>query len=335
MCIRDRLTTEERAAIVALDKLHISRSDIAATIPCNPKTVTRWTHRWRDEHSLQDAERSGRPRCTDDDTDASIVDLAEEKKFVTPKQITAELGLECSARTTRRRLDEAGLHGRVARSEYPFDESDIRRRLAFAEGYAGWSTADWERVIFSDETHIEVYGRSRVWVQRPETAAFDPDYITNRMVHSDRVSLWGCFCARGIGQAEIFVGEFDAAKYVDILQHSLIQTALHFYPREPWYFQQDNAPQHTSRLVRRWFHNHGVTLLDFPPYSPDLNPIENLWGILKPRVEAHLAREISEVEQVLREEWEGLDTALLASLAHSMPARCAAVVASRGHRAPY
>jgi transposase len=82
---------------------------------------------------------------------------------------------------------------------------------------------------------------------------------------------------------------------VDILRHNLLQTALHFYPNEHWWFQQDNAPQHTSKLAHRWFHNHGVDLLDLPPYSPDLNPIENLWSILKARVEARLARTTDEV----------------------------------------
>ena len=52
-----------------------------------------------------------------------------------------------------------------------YDARDIQRRLSFAEGYANWTVADWERVIFSDETHIEVYGRSRVWVQRPVGAS--------------------------------------------------------------------------------------------------------------------------------------------------------------------
>jgi transposase len=333
-CI-DQLTEVERAAIITLDKVGWLHKDIAEAIKCSENTVSLWVTRWREQHSVADAERSGRPRCTTDDTDAAIEECADEKKRTVPKDIKKELQLECSPRTIRRRLDEVGLHGRVGRTEYAFTERDLQRRLSFAEGYAHWTVADWDRVVFSDETHIEVYGRSCVWVQRPVGAAFDPDYMVERVPHSERVSLWGCFCARGVGQAEIFVGEFDAARYVDILQHNLIQTALHFYPHEHWWFQQDNAPQHTSRLANRWFHNHGVDLLDFPPYSPDLNPIENLWSILKARVEARLARTTDEVERVLKEEWEALDKELLTSLTHSMPTRCAAVVANRGHKAPY
>jgi transposase len=333
-CI-DQLTLVERAAIITLHKTGWNGRDIAQTIKCSENTVSLWLKRWEETRSLEDSERIGRPRCTDADTDSSIEEFADEKKRTVPKEIKKELQLDCSARTIRRRLDEVGLFGRVGRAEYAFDERDLRRRLSFAEGYGGWPVTDWDRVIFSDETHIQVYGRSRVWVQRPTGHAFDPDYMVERVPHSERVSLWGCFCARGVGQAEIFVGEFDAARYVDILQHNLIQTALHFYPNEQWWFQQDNAPQHTSRLANRWFHNHGVNLLDFSPYSPDLNPIENLWGILKARVESRLARTTDEVERVLKEEWEALDKELLASLAHSMPMRCAAVVANHGHKAPY
>jgi transposase len=331
----DQLSLVERAAIVTLHGLGWAGQAIAQELRCSENTVSLWIHRWDETRSLDDAERSGRPRCTDEATDAAIEAAAEETPRTVPKVIKQDLQLDCSARTIRRRLDEVGLLGRVGRTEYAFDERDLQRRLSFAEGYADWSVADWGRVIFSDETHIEVYGRSRVWVQRPSGHAFDPDYMVKRVPHSERVSLWGCFCARGVGQAEIFVGDFDAARYVDILQHNLIQTALHFYPNEHWWFQQDNAPQHTSHLARRWFHNHGVDLLDFPPYSPDLNPIENLWGILKARVESRLARTTDEVERVLKEEWEALDAELLTSLAHSMPTRCAAVVANRGHKAPY
>jgi transposase len=320
---------------VTLHKQGKLRSEIATLIPCSETTVTHWLHAWKERGSLDDEEKSGRPRKTSDEDDQQIQLLAEQKRFITPKQIKSELGLDVTPRTVRNRLDEVDIHGRVARAEYPFDDRDIRRRLSFAEGYGGWTEADWERVIFSDETHIEVWGRSRVWVQRPSGAAFDPEYLTNRVPHSDRVTLWGCFCARGVGQAETFVGPFIAKKYCEVLQGNLLQTARHFYPREHWWFQQDNAPQHSSRAARTWFSQHGVDLLDFPPYSPDLNPIENLWAIVKKRVEERLARTIDEVEAVLKEEWEALDAELLTKLAHSMPARCAKVVANHGHKAPY
>ncbi len=86
---------------------------------------------------------------------------------------------------------------------------------------------------------------------------------------------------------------------------------------------------------QRWLHNHGVNCLDFPPLSPDLNPIENLWADLKRRVESRRARTMEELEQHLRAEWEGTSPTLLASLAHSMPARLAAVRANKGQCAGY
>jgi hypothetical protein len=308
-------------------------------LPCDRKTATlyMWTHRWKEEHSLEEKERSGRPRCTDDETNESISDLAEEKKFVTPKQIIHELALPLSDDTVRRRLDEVGLHGRVARSVLvPMWTPDhIHQRLSFAEGYVSWTTNQWERVIFSDETHIELSPHGQMWVHRtrPVGAEHDPQYAVPRKLHSKRVSLRGCFCAKEIGQAEIFdVGEFDAAKYVDVLQHNLLRSARSFFPSGIWWFQQDNAPQHSSRAAQAWFHNHGVSCIDLPPLSPDPYPIiENLWADLKRRVEHRHARTAEELELHLGEEWEATSPALLASLAHSMPARLAAVRDNNGH----
>ena len=49
-------------------------------------------------------------------------------------------------------------------------------------------------------------------------------------------------------------------------------------------YQMDNAPIHTSNLVKQWLETHGVWTLDFPPYLPNLNPIEHLWLALKRKI---------------------------------------------------
>ncbi len=111
-CI-DQLTEVERAAIVTLHKTGWIGRDIAEVIKCSEKSVSVWVRRWQEEHSVKDAERSGRPRCTTDDIDQEIGLLADKKPILTPKDIKRELRLPVSAHTISRRLDEVGLFGRV------------------------------------------------------------------------------------------------------------------------------------------------------------------------------------------------------------------------------
>jgi transposase len=333
-CI-DQLTFVERAAIVTLHGVGWTGRDIAQKLHCDEHAVTRWVRRWQETHALEDGERSGRPRCTTDEVDQEIGLLSDQNPPSTPKDIRRVLQLPVSPHTISRRLDEIGLYGRVQETEYELTEFDIQRRLAFANQYLHWTEDQWARVFFSDETNFYLGHHGRTYVRRPVGASHDPKYMRQEQQLHGKVSLWGCICAEGLGHAELYAGSLDSTRHRDILRYSLIPTFKQFYPAGPWYFQQDNVRFHTTPDTVTYLHNKGVTLLEWPPWSPDLNPIENLWNVLKARVYARFPQTMEEMEQFIREEWEATDLNFISHICRSMPRRLQLLLDNHGHKISY
>jgi hypothetical protein len=75
---------------------------------------------------------------------------------------------------------------------------------------------------------------------------------------------------------------------------------------ENWYLQEDNDPSHRSRkegLAQRLKRDSWVNTLKHPPQSPDLNPIEGIWNILKQRIRRRTWRSIKELKEIIQHEW--------------------------------
>ncbi len=79
----------------------------------------------------------------------------------------------------------------------------------------------------------------------------------------------------GVGQLCFLKSTVSAAIYQEILVHFMLPSADKLYGDADFIFQQDLAPAHTAKGTKSWFNYHGVTVLDWPSNSPDLNPIEN------------------------------------------------------------
>ena len=78
-------------------------------------------------------------------------------------------------------------------------------------------------------------------------------------------------------------------RYLDILADQAQPVMLQFYPDGDGYFMDDNVPIHRDRSVQNWLteHESDFQQLSWPPYSPDLNPIENVWNMVKRHLRQH------------------------------------------------
>ena len=95
------------------------------------------------------------------------------------------------------------------------------------------------------------------------------------MKHPLKVHAWGAFCSRGVIGFHCFTEIMDGELYRDILTKNLFTSAMDLLGKT-WVFQQDNDPKHKAKLTTAFLEKNCPQILDWPFYSPDLNPIENL-----------------------------------------------------------
>ena len=112
--------------------------------------------------------------------------------------------------------------------------------------------------------------------------------------------VWGAISIKGQVGFHSFRRRIDGSYYVQILQENLIHEARKTFGQR-WRLQQDNDPKHTSRIAKDFAEQEVPTTIDWPSNSPSMNPIENLWSVLEPRLEKRHPSNIDELDTFLKE----------------------------------
>uniref|UniRef100_A0A9J8CU48 Tc1-like transposase DDE domain-containing protein n=1 Tax=Cyprinus carpio carpio TaxID=630221 RepID=A0A9J8CU48_CYPCA len=199
-----------------------------------------------------------------------------------------------------------------------------------------WTAAEWSKVMFSDESKFCIsfgYQGPRVWRKRGE--AHNPRFLRSSVKFPQSVMVWGAMSSAGVGPLCFLRSKVNAAVYQEVLEHFMLPAADQLYGDADFIFQQDLAPAHSAKASSTWFKDHGIPVLNWPANSPDLNPIENLWGIVKRKMRYARPKNAEELKATIRATWALITPEQCHRLIDSMPRCIAAVIQAKGAPTKY
>ena len=336
------VTPRKKAKIITLG-LHTSKSqrDIAKLCDVNQSTVSRILKHHSEGSSLNKRKgKCGRKRKTTCRADAAIIRLSKKDPRKTSDDLQKDIaaaGFAISSSTVRRRLLEKGRKARRPLKKQLLTEDMKRTRLRWANDHKHWTVEDWRRVLFSDESHFYVQGQRSQHVRRSAGEPISASHLNQSVKYPDKKMFWGCFTYKGVGPIDPCEGMMNSQKYIEILRRRVIPEMTKSFPESDGIFQQDKAPCHTSKAVKKFAEENRLKILDWPGNSPDINPIENLWAIIKKRLRRKDCTTKTKLIQAIIEVWfhdEEIRN-ICQNLVDSMPKRIKLVIKCKGGHIKY
>lgn len=251
-------------------------------------------------------------------------------------------GVNASKSTVRRAiLNSEHLKLRKLQKKPPLNAVHKQKRLQFAKDHMTWDVQrqsndnDWRKVIFSDEKKFNLDG--------PDGYNFyfhdirkEEKFLSRHHSREGGVMVWAAISYYGTIDLVIQSVRMTGNNYKNLLE--LVFPKIHdlFGPIR-WVYQHDNAPIHTARVVKSWISSQNVEVLDWPPYSPDLNIIENVWGWLTREVYAG-GKQYENKDQLIegiKAAWDKISLNYLKSLYDSLKDRIYEVIVNNGKSTHY
>ena len=346
-----QLTDYEKGQIEGR-RTSMTHAEISHKLDIPWRTVSNFLQRLDKRDTTENLSHPGAPRKTTSADDRYIVWIAESSTRIPFAQLRNETNLPVSEQTLRRHLCEAGIRKWKAVNRPLLTKQHAKKRLEWARAHRHWIVDNWRKVLWSDECSVAKDSDTReVWVFRRQNKheKYLPQNIRGKSKSGNLSQMmWATFVSDKLGPIVFFQGNVNSQAYISMLEQNLLPflNALRQDDITDLVFQQDNAPAHTSKKTKAFLEaasqqpEHGFTIMDWPPNSPDMNPIEHLWAHIK--LELHkrypdtmlLQGSPDHIRKVLRqrlmEVWWEIVPGVLNRLVESMPQRVLDLIHAHG-----
>lgn len=258
------------------------------------------------------------------------------KTGASSSKIVEQFNLKCDSSLVRKWIAKSEqFKYRKCLKKPELKKHHIEARLQFAKKYLQKGRI-WKHVIFSDEKKFNLDGPdglSHYWHDLRK----ERKILTRRAQGGGSVMIWAAFKQNYKSEIAFIEGRINAMDYQEMLHDNLLPF-ITLTEDDKVIFQQDNAPIHTAASTKKWFEDFGIELLPWPALSPDLNPIENLWGILARRVYDQgkpPINNIAELRRRIESAWADIPDEILNKLINSVPDRLLEVITNKGKSTKY
>ena len=335
---KKQLSDIQKAKALAWSQEEVNQNEIARRLGVSRWTVSRLLLAAKSNNNVGVPSRksgSGRPKKVNNKMLKKIKKDIFENPFLTAKQIkdkNPRLLSQVSLRTIRRvLLENLNLKARVAAKKPVLNSRMKRQRLNFARRYQHWSVAQWDKVSFSDESLFEtsMTTKGRLVRRGPGTNRYEKKFTVESMNFPPSLMVWTCFSSRGTGDLYIQPKNktMDSSDYLKILKKNLMKTMK---TQNCNFFQHDNARIHTAKQIVKFLKENNVDVIKWPGYSPDISPIENMFGLMKKQIEGKGIRTIPKLKKEFKKNYKKLKKSYLKNLVKSMPKRLKLVIKNKG-----
>lgn len=198
-------------------------------------------------------------------------------------------------------------------------KKQIESRLDWCNKYKDYN---WDNVTFTDEASIWIGFKGKRWVNLNE------DDYNYTLKYPTKVHIWGSISKSFERKLYIFTEILTADGYLNILK-SQLDIGQQFI------LQDDNDPKHRSKLVTNWKKENNIKYIDWPSNSPDLNPIENIWALLKHKIKKIYVKNITELKETILKCWNEIDDSHIQNTINSIPLRLQQVIINNGNTIKY